>query len=277
MLGKLLKHEFKSAAKVMLLFYAALILLSVIFTVSFRMVPDIADTMEGNFHFSSGEASAEGAIGNVFEITAVLSFLLFYFMIIVVGVSTVIYSINRFKNTVLGPEGYLTHTLPVKTRDIIISKTINAIIWQTFSAIAVIISIFIIVVSFLALYGSALVFADIVAFPSMELTEWIMVLEVLVLLFLSSVSLYLQIFASMSVGFSSNRHRILKSVGIYILFSWVAMFINTILFSFDMEFVDDTKGTTISLLFIYILLSALYCVAYYFITHHFLSKKLNLQ
>ena len=34
MLGKLLKYEFKNAAKIMVLFYAALILLSAIFSVT---------------------------------------------------------------------------------------------------------------------------------------------------------------------------------------------------------------------------------------------------
>ena len=37
MLGKLLKYEFKSAAKIMVLFYIALIALSAIFSVTFAI------------------------------------------------------------------------------------------------------------------------------------------------------------------------------------------------------------------------------------------------
>lgn len=275
MFGKLFKHDFKSTAKVMLLFYAALILLSVISSVSLHFVPNlqfvpyIEDEMAGNFHFASGDG------GTVFwKISSILLFLLLYFMIIAVSIATVVYSVSRFKNTVLGPEGYLTHTLPVKTRDIIISKTANAIVWQAFSVIAVLVAILIIVVSVPGGSSSPEVSETV---SDEELTkDLIIVGETFALLFVGSVCFYLQVFASMSMGFSSNRYRMFKSVVIFVLIYWLESFIFTLLLASDIA-VHSSQEKTISLLFIFILIFILLAVIFYFITHRFLTKKLNLQ
>ena len=52
--------------------------------------------------------------------------------------------IQRFYRTVYGDEGYLTHTLPVKSRDIIISKTVSAFLWIVLSAVVAFASVMII-------------------------------------------------------------------------------------------------------------------------------------
>ncbi len=269
MLGKLLKYEFINAAKIMVLFYAALILLSAIFSVSVSFGADLNEETNSDLY-----VSYELTYG-VFGITAGLSFIFLYFMIIAVAVATVIYSISRFKNTVLGPEGYLTHTLPVKTRDIILSKTINAVVWQIFSGIAVFAALLLI----FAVLGINLgeVLWEILRHALEAPKAIIIFVEFLVFIPVAAVGSFLQIFASMAIGFSSNRHRVIKSVGVYILFCWAMSFVTTFLLTFDQLFAEFTPERGIGLLFIVILLYALLAVCFYFITHHFLSKKLNLQ
>ena len=267
MLGKLLKYEFKSAAKIMVLFYIALIALSAIFSVTFAIGGNANEEAHTDFLIEYN------FVDSVLETSALLSFLLFYFMIIVVSVSTVIYSINRFKNTVLGPEGYLTHTLPVKTRDIILSKAINAVLWQIFSFIAVCVALLII----LATLKSDLfeLFKGIIEVISYNAEVTVTILELILLSLVTSISTYFQIFASMSIGYSANKHRRFKSIGVFILIYWIESFIFSLLLYSDIIGVIESLGGPISLL-LAILMFVLISMVFYLITHHFLKKKLNL-
>ncbi|MBQ7014937.1 MAG: hypothetical protein IJN12_02310 [Clostridia bacterium] len=266
MLGKLLKYEFKSAAKIMVLFYIALIALSAIFSVTYALSENI------NAETNTDSIIEQDFINNVYETSAAISLSLFYFMIIAVSLLTVSYSINRFQHTVLGPEGYLTHTLPVKTRDIILSKAINAIIWQIFSFIAVCISLLII---FAAQNDLFAFFKKVIESIEYNAEVIITVLELILLSLVTSISTYFQIFASMSIGYSANKHRRFKSIGVFILIYWIESSIFSLLLYSDIISVIMSLDRPISLLFV-ILLFVLLSMVFYLITHHFLKKKLNL-
>jgi hypothetical protein len=49
--------------------------------------------------------------------------------IVVIGVACVMLIFQNFNKTIFGPEGYLTLTLPVKRRSVLLSKLVTTIVW----------------------------------------------------------------------------------------------------------------------------------------------------
>lgn len=273
MLGKLLKYEIKSTGKVMVLLYGALLFLSMIFSVAIGIM---ATEFFESIVMSSDFFASLWSLGFAFLT------LFFYAVIIIVSSATFIFSMIRFKNNVLGPEGYLTHTLPVKTSEIILSRCINSVLWQIISGIAEFAAITLIVaiggsitgVNFQELFEAIpIVFAQ---FKEVLGVTGLVLLGILS--FVLIINSFLQLFASMSIGFSFNKYKVLLSVVVYIAFNWVMSIGFTILTSMMLVFtVRSIESAIIGFLFIYVLITSLLSVLYYFITHYFLSKKLNLQ
>ena len=124
MLGKLLKYEMKGTGRTLVPFYGLMLLLAVI-TRIFNGI---------NIHkFSTLGEIAMGIVAFAYGLTMASVMMLTAFLVI-----------QRFYRTVYGDEGYLTHTLPVKSRDIIISKTVSAFLWIVLSAVVAFASVMII-------------------------------------------------------------------------------------------------------------------------------------
>ena len=91
MLGKLLKHEFKATGRVMLPFFGALLVLSVMVWLSINV-----------FFFNFGGVSIIGGI-----------VLTLYFMLLAsIGIVTLVLLVYRFYRSFLSDEGYMTFSLP---------------------------------------------------------------------------------------------------------------------------------------------------------------------
>jgi len=102
MMGKLLKHEWKSTYKTFLCMYGALV---VIFITAF---------------LGKGLKIKYMSELAIFAMScAVIPVIMIYFVTIV----------KRYQNNIYGAEGYLTNTLPVKTWEILLTKVMSAIAW----------------------------------------------------------------------------------------------------------------------------------------------------
>lgn len=119
MLGKLIKYEFKSTGKTFLPLYAAIILITFIQKV-----------------FGGTNAGLHG-LNRLDEFAMIVEVGLF----IGLGVLTILTIIQRFQKNLLLDEGYLTFTLPVKIREILLSKMIVAITWFVISMVVGLISV----------------------------------------------------------------------------------------------------------------------------------------
>ena len=108
MLGKLLKYELKATSRTFLPIYGALILVALVNRL-FRM---------GNIDLGFG-----------------LTTLVLVGLFVALGVLTLIVTIQRFSKNLLGDEGYLMFTLPVKPSQLIWSKLITTIIWGVLSGV----------------------------------------------------------------------------------------------------------------------------------------------
>ena len=271
MLGKLIKYEFKAKRK-LLLIYGLLLVLAVIMAVMMRISLSVngglyAETvlqktqLFGIVRFFEGLITVAYAFMNAFVFGAVL-----------------FGAINRFRVNLLGNQGYLMHTLPVKTEYHILTKNIVSLVWTILGIIAVLLSYAIIgavlmdgktwkeIIHFLF---SDLVWQDVFANEKF----WIAFAEIAILGVVSISELYFRIYASMAIGYSSNKHRVLASVGVYIVLGIAKSMPQSILLPY---LVDAMSGWWWFLAFA-IIYSAVWGATYYFVTAWFLNKHLNLQ
>ena len=277
MTGKLMKYEIKSSMKLMAVIWAALIAASLLFSHSLHVLTDISvERPGGGISFAIG----------IFEfITGLMYFAVFVALI----VATLVIVIMRFYKGLLGDEGYLMHTLPVKPWQLITSKGIIA-------ALIVMISVLVAFLSILVLAGvSGLetipeMFGALGAIWEEEPRMVLVIVEAIILLVLSVLKSVYQIYAALAIGQLANKHRILLSLGAYIgismimsiLFllivaasdsvgtiSWLSVFIAN----------NDSDPFAISQMAIGIMfvLTAVQLAAFHVVTERILSLKLNLQ
>ena len=277
MTGKLMKYEIKSSMKLMAVIWAALIAASLLFSLSLHVLTDIAvERPGGGISFAIG----------IFEfITGLMYFAVFVALI----VATLVIVIMRFYKGLLGDEGYLMHTLPVKPWQLITSKGIIA-------ALIVMISVLVAFLSILVLAGvSGLetipeMFGALGAIWEEERRMVLVIVERIILRVLSVLKSVYQIYAALAIGQLANKHRILLSLGAYIgismimsiLFllivaasdsvgtiSWLSVFIAN----------NDSDPFAISQMAIGIMfvLTAVQLAAFHVVTERILSLKLNLQ
>lgn len=274
MLGKLIKYEFKATGRFMVLMYGLFIALSAIISLGVgnnldRAFSEISD----NFGFGS----------LIITLFVSLIVILFVIMNVVVISGMFFYSIKRFKDNLLGDEGYLMHTLPVKARDHIFSKCIVSVIWTFASFLVVALGYFILLLGISE--------TDIIKITAQILSQidlgfnytaqlLLIFLEIFICFTVILINVYMHIYTSMAMGFSQNEHRVAKSIGAYILISIAANVFESIIaipmnqyYSYQTSDLANFHFTILSGIAINIVTA----VAYYFITKYYMEKKLNLQ
>lgn len=115
MLGKLIKHELKAMAR----FFLPLFLIALALTPITRLTVRF-DNFEG-----------------IFKSIPAFIIAAYVISLIAIMVTVFILVIYRFYKSMVSEEGYLTHTLPVTTEQLIISKMIASFVW-TLASIAVV-------------------------------------------------------------------------------------------------------------------------------------------
>ena len=111
MFGKLIGFEFRSSIRMLAIVWAGLVASSILFGLSLR----IASSSDSFSLFS----------GIITTVSTVLFMALFITMIVI----TVMIIVQIFYKGLLGEEGYLMHTLPVKEWQLIASKGICATVY----------------------------------------------------------------------------------------------------------------------------------------------------
>ena len=278
MLSKSIKHEFRATARVMLPVFIALLSLSLVthLTTRFFLTGD-------NVHW------ALSALG-------VCMVALFFLGIAAVAFSVFALTIVRFYRSFLSEQGYLTLSLPVSTNTHIFSRLLVAVVWYTLSAIAIVAAISVLA---LGVDGVSSIFGaigDILrglaqAWASLTGGQRVMALllgfEMLVSVVASCAASCLLLYAAMAVGHSFNRHKKALSVLFAFLFYHavqILMFLGVFavtMGNMDIELELDTPTAVLgagNIFFAIIIVTELAIAAvFYFITHHFLTKKLNLE
>lgn len=267
MLAKLLKYEIKATSKIFIPMYIVMFLISIV-----------------NFTFRRNNVFMK--VQNTFQ-TVIMA------LYIAIMVITIVIITERFRKNLLGNEGYLMFTLPVKPITIISSKFIGSLVWGSLSVLITFISAKIISNGYYTSTeniffgeGSSFYIGDI-SISGIELAKnnsYIIIIVCILMLLLSMYSVFIFIiYSSLSIGQISifSKSKDLMSIGAFLVVSLCLSiyykFTNNIGFNVNsldnLEFVDAfEKITTIGIINNIIVIGILFCI-----TNYFLSKKLNLD
>lgn len=206
MLGKLLKQEWLSTWKIPTVLIGAVFAAAMIFGL-----------------FCASPAWDMNWWGTDVIMSATI--LLFYGAIMCCAVGTAVYLAVRYYRSMYSNEGYLTHTLPVTSNQLLLSKMINFSIWELLSAVCVLFSILLFVVfvtmrevDYRSLFDS---FHEVIAdmqtiLNSRVATGWEMFVVLVIVLFLvSAVSKSLLYMGSVNIGQLWARHRVAGAILVY--------------------------------------------------------------
>lgn len=262
MLRKLFKYEIKESSRLLIPLVLSVIILT--------LINKIFISINNNFV--------------IFQLTKAI----FIFMLVVSYMAflgaTMIIIIQRFYKNLLGDEGYLMFTLPVKVSDHIIIKTLVSTLWIAISIIIVCISMVFITAKFNLLSELITNFSE----SDMKLTLIFILFEIIGLSIVSIINNILQIYVSIALGHQFNKHKIIASfvvyIGIYVFLQIIATIFLVIIaflgnwFSMNIDLKLEDNATIIHLFMIgSIAIITIISAIYYGVTRWILANRLNLE
>lgn len=279
MLGKLIKHEWKSTNKVGGLMLGAMLLITFFGWLAFQ-TPMWRSISEGGGGFSW------------LDIFGAFTLVMYVILLIVVNYGIVIYLGVHFYKTMYTDEGYLLHTLPVTKHQILGSKILVGSLWVLIIALSMYLSIFILGVSMVwAILPDSYTFADffgeflkavddLFRLVGLELginfQAWFIRGAVMILVspFVSVTTL----FGAVSIGQLASKHRVMMAILCYIgimmgesILNSIARSVVTVTYLSSFGAYLDTNTIINSIL------KLLVAVALYFVSWYVTSNKLNME
>lgn len=204
MLKKLFVHEWKDSWKLVTLFNVIVLAFTLIGIVALSN-GNWVDAMEKNAWYATIYISY---------------FMLYYFAILALGVATTFYFLIRFYKNLYTDQGYLMHTLPVTSHQLILSKAFVMYIWQVISGCVMLVSILLLVNSLVLGMENVNIFKALL--EEIDLADLdISFLGVLDIIVVILIAIGGQIFSIMfgylaiSLGQLSKNHKLISSIGIY--------------------------------------------------------------
>lgn len=266
MLSKLMKHEFRATARIMLPLYLIL-LVSAVFTNLFGRLTESYDV----------------------RILSILSGLfLSAFVVSIIGVTlmTFVFMIWRFYKNYMTDEGYLMFTLPTSTSQLIFSKVLVAAVWFLSTVVADILASLLMAFRLADVKELLQSFSQVFSYKYGEIAANLVgyCAEALVIFLLGCIASSLMIYAAISLGHSFASKKILLSVVFFFAFNIALQILGSVLmvvfignmdaFSYNYEL---TAGTVHLVLCIIIGIELLFAAIFYFVTYATLRRRLNLQ
>ncbi len=269
MLKKLLKHEYYATYKVNL--YAIFAIIAV--TLFVKLVSLLPLNRE-----------MQGIVGNS-------QWFLYITVLISVLVIPFVSCISRFYRNMVSDEAYLTHTLPVKTKSIILSKYMVSISWVLLIGAMVILSTFVLRGNFGVIdviYDELeIMFAEMGEVPAYRR----FIIALIPYLFVSLIATFSMFYLSIALGQLFHKNRMGKSFAMYAIVymaSQIIMLLSTVIVGMAVsgnsmtDLLAETHIDMISNLLFSIILTALcvqivLIVIYNVITIRIFKNRLNLE
>ncbi len=273
MTGKLIKYEFKSIARLMGILWIALPVCALLL--------GLTDNRTYN-------------IDNAFfdDILSLVTLILYVSVFVAMIAVTTVVIVMRFYKGLMRQEGYLMHTLPVKTWQLITAKGIVSTCVVLISGLISILSILLLnSLDGLRSLVDAIqsLFATFHEYPDSILSF----IELIFFMLTGIISGIYHIYVSLAIGHLAKKHRILFSLLSYIGISIVCSVINTKLFTLLQPWMTKTAAYTIQIpvanifanvfemlqaaCLISILFSIIEILIFHFATEYILRKHLNLE
>lgn len=267
MFGRLLKYDFRSMFKQFGFIWPAALVLALV------------------NRFTISGLDSTSAVG---ETTAGVAMFVYVAILMAMFVITVIFVIQRFFKGLLGDEGYLMHTLPVKSRLLIASKLLAAVAATALSILVAILSILVVAPIQWGHIGD--MFRDL----GYLFTHWnvhmthgaLLLLELLLFICVGMAQGYLQLYLAMAIGQLFNKNRIAMSVVAYIAVNAAMSVLLGVLGSMSFrplqaigDLLMDMQGMSgaHAAVWIGIIWTGALGALYFFGTEYILRKKLNLE
>lgn len=291
MLKKLVKYEWKSTWKM-----GVIILLAI---AGMTLIGTLGVVLPINYLQNNDLHSDETAVAGAFLAMALITSVMLY-IVTFVGVTygMLIYHGVRFYKTMYSDEGYLTHTLPVTSKQLLISKTLVAGIWYLLVGLGIILSIGILVG---ALFGSLIDDSMMRELAQMH-REMELMMEVdssyifsiihgivymIAAIIITPFSTMMILFGCLTVGQLSKKYKAFMGILVYIGVTFATSIVGNIVrfvFTIWSDIVRAAGNQTMSSFLLTfgsydmaILLSLGMAVGFYFGSRHILNKKLNLE
>lgn len=270
MLGKLIKHEIRATGRIFLPLYGALFILALLNKIIFEFndsVPSsawVADLISG------------------------LSLMVYICVFCAVLVLTVVITVQRFYKNLLGDEGYLMLTLPVKPWQHIVSKLIVATVWSIVSGIVATLTVFVIGLDMTMIRELPEAFALLIQeMHRIGLSPIGLSTASIVLMLVSILMADLMMYFSIAVGQLSGKHKLATAFGAFIVVNFITNFITGLVGDGLSTALDNFYPQTTPWLFTppgipsMMLVMSLWCAIYgalfFFGTEYLLRNKLNLE
>ena len=279
MLGKLLKYELRATGRTFWPLFLGILIFGLI-----------------NRFFVMGYSDSPGLTYNILE---GISMFIYGALITGASVAIIIVIIQRFYRNLLGTEGYLMFTLPVKPGQLIFSKVLASFIWYIIVGIVVCISLVLIL-------GESYMISDFIYAINEEFPFWaenirmeygipwgLWLAENALSSVITSFSCFLLIYAAISIGHLSAKAKKLSAFGAFLLLT--ALIIVVAVITYNVTALDDIIASFIGygfapivepvsygLLFHYMTLwitaiFAAFGTLSYFLIRWVFAKKLNIE
>lgn len=285
MLGKLIKYEWKGLIKPLSILYLVLLGITIITGLLILTInPDYDDVTIG-----------------LSVLFTMLGVLIYYFGVIVCSWGTMLVIAIRFYKTCYTDEAYLTHTLPVSTKQLLAAKTITSVLCHLLSMLVVGLTVvMLLIVLFTHLInlgeipaaelsaGFSEVFAELDRDFAKEMgigfTGYFVYLGVYCLI--ASVCSIISILGCVSLGQLYTKHRILGAIIAYFVMTFVLQMVAYVgmIPMYTKIFAAEYAGETILMfdllqptLLITLAGSVIIAVIMCFVNMHMMTKRLNLE
>lgn len=260
MLGKLIKLETKASARFLLPTYLLLIVMSILNRITL------------SFHYREGLLLL---IPTFFVFTYVIS-------IVIVLITTFILMISRFYKNFLTDEGYLMFTLPVSTRDLILSKLIVTFCYSLISALTAVLSLFIVFINSERMSGVHQMIREIYdEIASLQTSIPLVILLIAVLIIIGILSGILNIYVSIALGQLYKKHKLLGSFIAYMAIYTAIQAVGLLTLGIGSLIQVNIRFSPASIFYIVItiliIVNTTLSFIYYGLTTHMFRKKLNID
>ena len=280
MLKKVLKYEWISTGRILVILHIALAIVTLLGNIEVGYLK----SKIGYLSVNGGTVQMEGALGAL-TVAGIVAYILIVFAAVV---GTMVYLIVRYYKSMYTDEGYLTHTLPVQTHTIMLGKMIVAVCWMMIDGIAVVLSAWSIISR-----GIGIRFAEVWSEITNALSQagirnmlWAFIVLAVIDIILCTLSRWEQVTASFALGQLSNDHKILMSVASYIGLNIVLQIIGFIFgintsklfFGIEMGGINQEPAQVVMKMMIMMAVySAIITAVFYIISYFITKKKLNIE
>ena len=268
MLSKLLRHEFRATARILLPVYLVMLGSAALFSLFMTLALRYEDVPALNVF--------TGVSATVFVVT-----------IVGASVLTLALMVYRFYKNYMTDEGYLMFTLPVSTSQLIWSKLLVALVWSAATLIITLLSVLLLCVIQPNIREQLPNIPEL--FRYLELTPGQLTLygvEMALTALCGVLASFLMFYAAISLGHSFANHKVLLSVVFYFAFNMALQSIASFAGIYGLIGLDESGffeslpdytslihlGAGVSLLS-----EVLIGAVFYLVTHYMLRKRLNLQ